>query len=446
MNHTLLLIVTGLLFGLYLWMGRRASASVQANDDYYLMGRGLSFAPLFLTLLATQLGGGVLLGAAQESYQKGWAVLAYPLGQSLGFLALGLGFGAKLRRMNISTMAEIFEKIYASRQLRWVASVISMCSLYFILVGQGVAAKSFLISIGLENSTWFIIFWAVFVGYTVMGGLKAVVDTDIIQALFIFIGLFAAVLCLDLPSIATAISWSPDGVNCAHNIPWASWLLMPFCFMLIEQDMGQRCFAARTPGVIAPAAITSGLVLFLCSGIAVTFGVIAAQSGIESPADSSILIAAMTQLTNPWVATLFMGVIVMAIASTADSLLCSIGSHLSCDFLALNTLPEKTQLILSRLVTFLTGISALLFVYLFDSVVEVLIFSYELSVSVLLVPIVMAVLKKKPCRGGALLAMVSGMAGFVLFRILEIPLPKELATLSLSFFGYAIGWVVWKLK
>lgn len=438
MNTTLLITVTGALFALYLWMGRRASASVSENDDYFLMGRGLGFFPLFLTLLATQLGGGVLLGAAQEAYQKGWAVLAYPLGQSLGFLALGLGFGAKLRRMDISTIAEIFEKIYESRHLRWVASVISMCSLYFILVGQGVAAKSFFMSIGLENPIWFVIFWGVFVGYTVMGGLKAVVDTDIIQALFIFIGLAAAFICLDLADVMSAASWSP--VTASADIPWSSWLLMPFCFMLIEQDMGQRCFAAKTPSIIRPAAITSGFVLFACSSVAIIFGVMASKMGLVAPEGSSILITAMTTLTNPFVASLFMGVVVMAIASTADSLLCSIGSHLSCDFLALRPMKDKTQLTLSRILTFAVGLSALFLVYMFDSVVSVLILSYELSVSALLVPVVMAVLSKKPSKTGAFLAVMSGIGGFILFRAISpLPLPKELLTLAASALGYGVG-------
>src|SRR3990167_10819258 len=86
-------------FGIvYLLIGRREAKRVQGNDAYFLGGRSLGIFSLALTLYATQFGGGTLMGAAEEAYAKGWIVLLYPLGVSLGFLALAVGFGAKLRR------------------------------------------------------------------------------------------------------------------------------------------------------------------------------------------------------------------------------------------------------------------------------------------------------------------------------------------------------------
>ena len=62
-----------------------------------------------------------------------------------------------------------------------------MLSLFFILVSQGIAAKKFFITLGLENPFFFIIFWSVLILYTVMGGFKAVVYTDVLQAGFILV-------------------------------------------------------------------------------------------------------------------------------------------------------------------------------------------------------------------------------------------------------------------
>ncbi|NGX35447.1 MAG: Sodium/glucose cotransporter, partial [Candidatus Anoxychlamydiales bacterium] len=189
MNIPFFLVMIALLGSIYIWIGKRSSKDVETNDDYFLMGRKLNFFQLSLTLLATQVGGGSLLGAAQEAYQKGWIVLFYPLGACLGLFALGMGFGGKLRKLNISTIAEIFEKIYKSRHQRFLASGLSIVALFFILVAQGIAAQKFFIGMNLQSPIIFILFWAILIAYTVMGGLKAVVNTDILQALFILITL-----------------------------------------------------------------------------------------------------------------------------------------------------------------------------------------------------------------------------------------------------------------
>lgn len=97
-----------------IWLGRRASSGQKTNEDYFLMGRKLGLFSLVMTLLATQIGGGALMGASEEAYSQGWGVLFYPLGMVLGLCVLGFGYGAKLRRLNLTTVPEIFEKIYRS--------------------------------------------------------------------------------------------------------------------------------------------------------------------------------------------------------------------------------------------------------------------------------------------------------------------------------------------
>lgn len=435
---SLFLIGAAVLLGcLYAWVGMRASKSVQSSEDYFLMGRKLSFLPLCLTLLATQLGGGFLLGAAQEAYLKGWIVLIYPLGTSIGFVVLGMGFGAKLRNLNISTIAEVFEKIYGSRPQRLIASTLSVLSFFLILVGQGIAARKFFVAIGI-GETAFVLFWLAFVAYTVMGGLKAVVDTDIVQALLILVGLIAAWVSIDW-SLCTAANMPLAEPLERASVPWSSWLLMPLLFMLIEQDMGQRCFAAKTPAAVRPAAIVAGLLLFTSSTIAIAFGVLARSLNLEGGAQGSVLIEAVTALTNPIASALFMGAILMAIASSADSILCSISSNLSCDLLAAEGRSEQMKINISRGLTLITGLGALGAGYLFDNVVTVLILAYELSVCVLFVPVVATVASSQPSRTGAYMSMACGATGFILFRLLATPLPKEVLTLVLAGVGYWAG-------
>lgn len=418
----------------YGWMGWRASRSVKTDEDYFLMGRKLTFWPLCLTLLATQLGGGVLLGAAQEAYEKGWMVLMYPMGASLGLVVLGTGFGARLRRLNISTVAEVFEVAYGSRSQRSLASLLSIVAFFLILVGQGIAARQFFGAIGVSEPL-FIVFWLVFVLYTVMGGLQAVVDTDMVQVLLILLGLCVCGFTIDGQVLPPPSQWSLTGGDWSA-VSWSSWMLMPFLFMLIEQDMGQRCFAAKTAGVVSPAATVAGLTLLVSATVAVGIGVLGRNLGIEAQENSSILIEVVVRLTPSWASTLFIGSVLMAVASTADSILCSISSNIACDFLNLGEKSSQKEVNASRLITLIIGLAALLVGYAFDQVVGVLMLSYELSVCMLFVPVVVGVLVERPSQRGAWGAMLFGALGLILFRWVDGGWPKEVLTLLLSAGGY----------
>lgn len=299
------------------------------------------------------------------------------------------------------------------------------------MIGQAIAARKFFLSLGFSGHLLFIGFWLVLVLYTVMGGLKAVVSTDILQTLFIFtafaIALFASFTAE--PSAATATQ-----IISSEPLPWLTWLLMPLLFMLIEQDTGQRCFAAKNPRTVTVAAFVSGCVLLLISVVPIYFGRQAALMGLEIPEGSSVLITAVRAMTNPTVATFVICAILMAIVSTADSLLCSISSNIACDFPKL-----KKSVYASQAITFIVGMTILGLSFLFDNVVAMLMFSYELAVSILFVPVTMAIWMKGPNRRSAAVAMVLGTISFAVWKVWPPPFPKELLTLAFAFSGFVVS-------
>src|ERR1700733_14208846 len=100
-------LFVSLLFSLQLFywiIGRRASKNLNNKEDYFLAGKSVRLFPLMMTFLATQVGGGVILGAADEAYQFGWPVILYPLGAALGLILLGCGVGRKLAEFKVSTI------------------------------------------------------------------------------------------------------------------------------------------------------------------------------------------------------------------------------------------------------------------------------------------------------------------------------------------------------
>ena len=261
-----------------------------------------------MTFVATQIGGGLVLGAAEEAYKFGWTVLLYPLGACLGFVVLALGIGKKLARYEVSTVAELLEVFYKSPLLKKTASCLSIVSLFMILMAQVIASRKFMVSLGFDQNMLFLAFWGVVIIYTVMGGLKAVVKIDIIQGLFfiiVFAGAFGLITYAAPNSFSDIVvgGWKGEAFDFdAEKL--SGWLLMPLLFMVIEQDMAQRCFAARSPKVVTKAAGYAALCTLLVCIFPVFVGILGKQSGVSSTAGSSIFMDTIQQLTNPYMSAI----------------------------------------------------------------------------------------------------------------------------------------------
>ena len=161
----------------------------QSGDDFLLGGRAL---PLFLTLgttVATMVGTGSSMGAAGKAYTGGWTGCLFGIGAFWGISAVALLF-APVREYRFMTMAEELSSYVGAD--RWVTNAVSVFTflssvgwLGLHIVGGGaylhsvtgvdpVLAKS-LIALG-------------FGIYAVIGGYRAVVWTDTIQAVVLFAG------------------------------------------------------------------------------------------------------------------------------------------------------------------------------------------------------------------------------------------------------------------
>ncbi len=440
MNVTTFII---LLFGLQLFywaVGKRASKNLNTKDDYFLAGKTVRLFPLMMTFLATQVGGGLVLGAADEAYRFGWAVLLYPLGASLGLIALGAGIGSKLAKFNVSTVAQIFEVVYKSPFLKKVASVLSIVSLFMILVAQIIASNKFLLSIGFSNTALFIAFWAIVMLYTSQGGLKAVISTDLVQAtLFSTVFLFCLGLVLYTKgAVAFQMPVIDSGAQISSKL-WG-WLLMPLLFMVIEQDMGQRCFAGETPKIVSRATLLAGIGTMVVCVVPVFFGVLAKNLGLVVPKGASVLMIAIEATTGPTLSALVGCAILAAVISTATSLISAISSNISTDF-EQNTSIKKVQWITGAI-----SCGAILFAFYFDNIVDLLIQSYELSVSCLFVPIFIALFKKEGNFLAALLSVLFGIFAFIFFKFYPISFPKEVASILISGMGFGCGLLITRLQ
>lgn len=423
-------------------IGFLSSRNIHSVTDYFLAGRNLGTFPVMFTLIATQLGGGMLLGTAQEAYISGIYGILYTVGIMGGFLLLAAGVAARLQTFNVGTTAELFETQYNSPGLRKFAALLSIITMSGILIGQVVGAKALLSSLGFFSEPLFILFWCLIVAYTMIGGLHAVVFVDMFQVLFIII-LFSGIFIYTVwhnPSTALALCQSQNqfSSDAITNSLMLRTILFPMLFALIEQDLAQRFFASKSKRVATIAAFGAALFIITFALIPIYFGMQAHLMGLTILPNQSPLIPVLQLLTNDIVLALAACAIIAAITSTADSLLCAISSVFAYNFNP--TFLPLSSLNRSKAITLIVGIGALLASYCAPhNIIHILIESYEISVSCLLIPLLFCYFMPTVKRTAAIGGVIGGMIGLILFKMYTPPLSKEILTLLISLAGYGIG-------
>ncbi|HBR70779.1 TPA: hypothetical protein DIC20_00490 [Candidatus Dependentiae bacterium] len=448
MNISIFLGAFSILILIYFFIGFYASKKVHNTTDYFLAGKNLGFFAVTFTLIATQLGGGFFIGMSEDAYTMGYFGIFYALSMTIGFLLLSCGFASKMQSLGVSTTAEIFQTHYKSISLKKVASLLSIVTMGGILIGQIVASKElfkFALGNSLAMQLFFIFFWIFIIAYTIAGGLKAVVIADAFQVAIILLfswGVFIYSL------LTTDSSWFlQNGLETQRALFSVSYndllvllptLIMPALFSLIEQDLAQRFFAAKSKRTATFSAFAAGVTLIACALIPVYFGMMTKVKGLPLIKGATPLLYSIAAVTNNVVAALIFCALIAAITSTADSLLCAISSNVAQDF-NFSWIKIKSKLYLSQLVTCIMGIIAFTLSYLFNqNVIKILEESYTISVSALFVPLVFAYFKKDLRKKAAYLSVIFGFSTFLYFKIYPM-IGSSIIILLFSLAGYLIG-------
>jgi SSS family solute:Na+ symporter len=208
-------------------------------------------------------------------------------------------------------------------------------------------------------------------------------------------------------------------------------LLMPLCFMFVEQDMAQRCFSAKSPKDATVGSLVTAALLVCLTIIPTSCGILGKALGV-SPDQGSIFIQVMQKIANPVVFTLAASAVLLAIISTSSSLLLAVSSNVAQDLTKRQNCKTYTAIV---------GIIALLGPYLANDIISGLVTSYEISVAAFFVPLMAAIFSKKSSlpREAAWSSAVFGLAGFCFSKMLpQVPI-TSLASLSFSLIGFLAG-------
>ncbi len=342
-----------------------------------------------------------------------------------------------------STLPEIFKHFYGAKVAVLAGIITTIGYLSFtssqIIAGAKLAAGTFP-DISFQYAV--LIMGVVAIGYTILGGLKAVIYTDTFQWIILMAGLLFA----GIPFAYSAIGgWSVietvlseemlslTNVSTKQLINWAI-TIIPIWF--VGMTLYQRIFASRGEKEAKKAWFIAGLfewpimaflgvILGMFAKVALDQGVFA-EVGIlaGTTIDSELGLPILLRTVLPHgLMGLVLAAYFSAVMSTADScLMASSGSFLT-DILGLKPPTEemdKKSLRHSQLATLGIGVVALLIALALENVLEAMLFSYAFMVSGLLVPIIGAFYWKKSTPQGAFAAMIAGGAVTTTLTLLNI--------------------------
>lgn len=174
-----------------IWVIRKKKNS---TEDYFLAGRNVGWFVIGASIFASNIGSEHVVGLAGAGAGNRLPMLIYEIHAWI-VLALGWIFLPFYQRSGVFTMPEFLEKRFDQRS-RWILSVFSIAAYVLTKISVTIYAGGVVVSALLGIDFWTgAIATVVLTGiYTVLGGMRAVVYTEAIQAIVLVIG--AAVLTL----------------------------------------------------------------------------------------------------------------------------------------------------------------------------------------------------------------------------------------------------------
>ena len=413
------LIIIALYFLVMLAIGVASRRKAREVDDFFVAGRKNSSPFIVGSLLATIIGGSATIGMAGLGFKQGLTGAWWLLVGSIGLVFLGLFFARKVRRLALYTLPELVEKQY-DRRMALAASILIVVAWIGIIAAQIIAAGKIMgILVTGSPAMWMVIFTVIFVAYTVLGGQHAVIRTDLVQAVIIFVGIFVGLALLltrlggweglqsSLPAerFAFPLSTQFDGAALA------TLLLLVGLTYIVGPDMYSRIFCARDAGVARTATLWTA-VLIIPLAFAITVIGMGAAAMFPDIAPELAFPTVISELFSPLLGGLILAALLCAVMSSADTTLLSASTILTIDIIGRfqPATSQKSILPRSRWAIVLLGICALVVALMLKGVISALLFAYTIYTAGVILPVLAGFFKNrlKVTPAGALAALIGG--------------------------------------
>ena len=498
-------------------VGLIAGRKEETSEDYFLAGKKLRWFAVAGSIFGSNVSANHMVGMMGVGFSIGFAQSHFEIGAIAGLLFLCYGFLPVYRKLNLYTLSEYLGKRYDDRS-RVSYAIIMIIIMAFVqmvpalyigsrticeLLGgnaiiledsstatelaatannisnpPGAISNQFQVQalqskVSMPHYTWFVIALGVIAGsYTIVGGLKAVVYTDIIQSILMLIaGIGLAVLVfsqlgwnemLNLDAAAGDASKMKIYLPTYHkDLPWTgvlTGLMCMHCFYWgTNQFIVQRALGAVSDKEARVGIISAGFLKLTIPFFSIATGVCAyyllmneatgqaAQSMVNDIAPDTIFPKLVTRFISPigfGLVGLIAAGVIGAILSSIDSMMNSAATIISVDiykkYFRVNA-SDKELIVAGRVTIVLLMITAILMaLFIMDPnsnenfFLQIVNYQNYLTPG-LLVAFVLGIFWKRGTAPAAFYTILAGIVlSWVVVQVYDSDMPRPLYDIALD--------------
>jgi SSS family solute:Na+ symporter len=420
-------VIIGVYFAAMLGIGLYFSRSRKTSEDYFLASRNTGWFAVGASLFATNISSEHFIGLSGSGATTGLPIGHFEWLACLIVLVLGWVFVPFYHRSGVFTMPEFLEKRY-NPQCRMYLTSISIIAYVLTKIAVALYAGALVLkaTVGWDFLTSAIVI-VLFTGvYTILGGLAAVIYTDVVQA-FILIAGAGILTWVGLDQVGgfgqLRATLPPDFFNMIRpmsdpDFPWTGVFLgapiLGIWYWCTDQVIVQKTLSARSVAQARQGAIFSGYLKILPVFILVLPGLIARALYPDITGDAAYP-TLVVRLLPSGLTGLMVAALLAALMSSLSSTFNSASTLITFDFYRRlhPTASERTLINVGRVTTGVLVILGVLWVP-FMKYISTQLFIYLQSVQAYISPpiasvFLLGVLWKRVNGSGAFASLMTGL-------------------------------------
>ncbi len=363
-DFAIFLISVIVVMAVGLWTGRKE----ESTEDFFLAGKSVPWWGVAGSIFGTNVSAEHLVGMLGIGYSIGFAQSHFEYGAIAGLLILAFVFLPLYRKMGLYTLSEYLTKRYDER-CGFLYSAFTIVTIVIVRMALGFYIGSRALSYLLRGTDFeisyaagILVFAAVTGAYTILGGLKAVIWTDVIQSVMLLAaGIVVAALVFAQPEVGglsgllAADAALPAAEQKFHlylptdhpQLPWtgvfSGLLIIHIFYWATNQFIAQRALAARSDFDAKLGIVAAGYLKLLVPFVSVAAGIAAGrlfQARLETgeigalplPDDAFPLLVKLVVPAGYGLAGIITAGLIGAILSSIDSMMNSGATLFTFDF------------------------------------------------------------------------------------------------------------------
>ena len=443
-------------FLVLIWIGVsvvRSRNEKNKYDSFLAADRNMNLLQTTSSAAATDIGGGFSIAMGGLGFTLGvsgsWMIAV----SGLSIVMVSFLMVPKVKRWSDKVKGLTTGDLFAARFDRktgTLAAVVIGLSWFTFVGGQIIAGGKLLqVTLNMNLTVAVLVSGAVILAYTIMGGLKAVIYTDVFQMLVLMIGIVFIAVPIGLIEVggwsAMAQQFSSSD-STKHLLDWNAvgwrqmlgWFFAIFPVWFISIAAMQRIIAARDVKTAQRGFFLTGIPIeWPLFAIGSTMIGLFARYLIPDLTDPELATPMIImQLLPAGIAGLVIAAYIAAVMSSADSCLMGPVAIFTNDIYKRYIKPDSSELHLvrvARYATLILGILAIVTAYLIPNVLDLILYAYTFGSAGIFFPMLGLLFWKKTTAKGAFWSMLLGGSSAVIYSIIGEP------------FGFAasyLGWII----